>query len=100
MAEGNVSLLRGNKASYDAINPDNDTLYFVLDQGELYLGSNRIANFVLGLPEVTAADDGKMLQVVNGSWAAVDVNISTVYTGSGDPLQTLGNDGDIYLDLG
>lgn len=48
-----------------------------------------------GLPAVTAADNTKILQVVNGVWTLVTPN--TVYTGTDAPLSSLGNDGDIYL---
>lgn len=47
------------------------------------------------LPTVTAADNGKILMVVNGAWALV--NPTTIYTGTGTPNQNQGNDGDIYL---
>ena len=47
------------------------------------------------LPSVTAADNGKVLMVVNGAWAAVMP--TTVYTGTDAPLSSIGNDGDIYL---
>jgi hypothetical protein len=48
-----------------------------------------------GLPAVTAADNGKILQVVNGAWALVTP--STVYSGTDVPLSSIGVDGDIYL---
>ena len=47
------------------------------------------------LPEVTSADNGKTLRVVDGEWALVEE--TNVYTGSGAPSQSLGNNGDIYL---
>ena len=47
------------------------------------------------LPAVSASDNGKILRVVNGEWALVDP--ATIYSGSGTPAQSLGNDGDIYL---
>ena len=49
----------------------------------------------VGLPAVTAADNGKILRVVNGAWALVDP--VTIYSGQGTPAQNLGTDGDIYL---
>lgn len=48
-----------------------------------------------GLPAVTASDNGKILQVVNGAWTLVTP--TTVYTGTDVPLSSVGNDGDIYL---
>lgn len=47
------------------------------------------------LPSVTAADNGKVLMVVDGAWVAVMP--ATVYTGTDMPLSSTGNDGDIYL---
>lgn len=47
------------------------------------------------LPTVTAADNGKILMVVDGAWALVSP--STIYTGSGTPSDSQGNNGDIYL---
>ena len=47
------------------------------------------------LPTVSATDNGKILRVVNGAWALVDP--ATIYSGSGTPAQSLGNDGDIYI---
>ena len=49
----------------------------------------------VGLPTVTAADNGKILQVVNGAWTLVSV--ITVYSGSAAPSNDMGNNGDIYL---
>ena len=50
-----------------------------------------------GLPDVTSADDGKILRVQSGAWAMVDPTV--IYTGSGTPASTLGNEGDIYFQL-
>ena len=47
------------------------------------------------LPTVTSADNGKVMMVVEGAWALVTP--TTVYTGSNTPQNSLGNDGDIYL---
>ena len=50
---------------------------------------------LVGLPAVTAADNGKILRVVSGSWALVTP--VTVYSGTGAPDASTGIDGDIYL---
>ena len=47
------------------------------------------------LPAVTSSDNGKILQVTNGTWGLV--NPVTVYNGSANPSPSLGNDGDIYF---
>ena len=47
------------------------------------------------LPTVSSSDNGKVMMVVNGAWAAVMP--TTVYTGENTPPSSLGNDGDIYL---
>ena len=58
--------------------------------------ANKAVNVVLqGLPTVTAADNGKILAVVDGAWALVSP--STIYTGTGTPSDSDGNNGDIYL---
>ena len=58
--------------------------------------ANKAVNIVLqGLPTVTAEDNGKILAVVNGAWALVSP--STIYTGTGAPSDSDGNNGDIYL---
>lgn len=51
----------------------------------------------VGLPTVSAEDNGKVLMVVNGVWTLV--NLSTIYTGTGIPSSSQGNDGDIYLQI-
>lgn len=50
-----------------------------------------------GLPDVTAADNGKILRVQSGAWAMVDPTV--IYTGNGAPASTLGNEGDIYFQV-
>ena len=47
------------------------------------------------LPDTTSSDNGKILQVVSGSWSAVTP--VTVYTGSASPNNNIGNNGDIYI---
>ena len=48
-----------------------------------------------GVPAFTASDNGKILGVVNGQLAWVTT--TTIYTGTGTPSSSTGNDGDIYL---
>ena len=47
------------------------------------------------LPAVTTVDNNKVLQVVNGAWALVTP--VSIYTGTGQPDNILGNNGDIYI---
>ena len=48
-----------------------------------------------GVPAFSASDNGKILGVVNGQLAWVTP--TTIYTGSGTPSSSTGNNGDIYL---
>ena len=48
-----------------------------------------------GLPTVTAADNGKVLMVVSGAWQMVTP--VSLYSGSGTPSNSSGNNGDIYV---
>jgi len=52
-------------------------------------------NTGIHLPVVTSNDNGKVLKVVDGSWALVST--VTVYSGSIPPQSNLGNNGDIYI---
>ena len=47
------------------------------------------------LPSVSSSDNGKILQVVNGAWALVTP--ASLYSGTETPSNSLGNNGDIYL---
>ena len=50
---------------------------------------------VPGLPTVTSSDNGKVLQVVNGAWSLVMP--TAIYSGTSTPSNSVGNDGDLYL---
>lgn len=50
-------------------------------------------------PKVTAQDDNKFLRVRNGKWVAEAVPFSIVYTGDVEPVNDLGNDGDLYMQI-
>lgn len=47
------------------------------------------------LPAVTSSDNGKVLGVLNGAWAAVQP--VTIYSGTSSPSSSTGSDGDIYI---
>ena len=53
------------------------------------------ATLPTGLPSVSSSDNGKILQVVNGAWALVTP--ASLYSGTETPSNSLGNNGDIYL---
>jgi hypothetical protein len=62
------------------------------------LSSSTVAhtvNTTIHLPAVTSSDNGKVLKVVNGVWT-VSVPIN-VYSGNNAPDNSMGNNGDIYL---
>ena len=50
---------------------------------------------IIGLPSFSAANNGQILGVVNG--ALTWITPTTIYSGSGTPSSSQGNDGDIYL---
>ena len=50
-----------------------------------------------GLPAVSSADNSKILMVVNGSWNLVLPSV--IYSGTNTPANTVGNDGDVYLQV-
>lgn len=70
-------------------NSNDDIVPFSSD----YIINERIA--ASGLPTVTVVDNTKVLQVVNGTWSVVTPLV--VYSGSQTPPESLGNNGDIYL---
>ena len=47
------------------------------------------------LPVVSAADNGKILSVVNGEWTVTTPTV--IYVGVAQPANETGNDGDLYL---
>lgn len=50
---------------------------------------------VSGLPAVTSSDNNKILQVVNGAWTIVMP--VAIYSGTSTPNNSVGNNGDLYL---
>lgn len=65
------------KAAYDLANGKQATLVSGTNiktvNGESLLGSGNLT--VSGLPSVTASDNGKVLRVVNGAWAAAELPV-------------------------
>lgn len=60
---------------------------------ESLVGTGNIV--VSGLPQVSSADNGKILMVVNGQWQLVSPSV--LYTGQGVPNNAQGNNGDLYM---
>jgi len=58
--------------------------------------SNKIINIPNELPSYSSSDSGKILSV-NSSGQLVWITPAIIYTGSGEPSNSTGNDGDIYL---
>ncbi len=66
-----------------------------VDSFTVNASSNKTINIPNELPTVTASDNGKILEVVNGAWAAASP--ITVYSGSNAPSNSTGINGDIYI---
>lgn len=56
-----------------------------------------VINTIRQLPSVSTSDNGKILMVTNGSWSAQSIAMQQYYTGSSSPANTLGENGDLYL---
>lgn len=47
------------------------------------------------VPAVSSSDNGKIMEVQSGEWAAV--NHVAIYSGTSAPSSSLGSNGDIYI---
>lgn len=47
------------------------------------------------VPAVSSSDNGKVMEVLNGEWAAVKP--VAIYSGTSAPSSSLGSNGDIYI---
>jgi hypothetical protein len=109
---GNITLHKVSKTgSYNDLNnkptiPTVNNATITIKNGNTILGTftvNASSNveidissaLPIGVPTYTSADNGKILGVVNGQLAWITP--TTIYTGSGTPSSSTGNDGDIYL---
>ena len=109
---GNIALHKVSKTgSYNDLNnkptiPTVNNATITIKNGSTTLGTftvNASSNveidissaLPIGVPTYTSADNGKILGVVNGQLAWITP--TTIYTGSGTPSSSTGNDGDIYL---
>lgn len=59
------------------------------------VGGKTIPDSSALLPSVSNTDNGKVLRVINGQW--VLVTPAVIYSGDGEPSDSEGNDGDIYI---
>lgn len=96
-SNGTISVSTGTSSSTVAVGNHTHSNYATTTNLNTHTGTT-ISGRTSGqmhLPTVSASDNGKILRVVNGAWALVDP--ATIYYGSGTPAQSLGNDGDIYI---
>lgn len=89
-----------NKPTIPTVNDNTITLTFngaTVGTFTLNQNSNKTIDIgtIIGLPSFSSANNGQILGVVNGqlTW----VTPTTIYTGTGTPSASQGNDGDIYL---
>lgn len=91
-----ASISAADIANWNSKTSNTGTLTGVTFNGVSASVSNGVVSISANvLPSVSASDDGKYLKVSNGQWALATP--LTVYSGSGTPSNSLGNDGDIYL---
>jgi len=89
-----------NKPTIPTVNDNTITLTFngsTVGTFTLNQNSNKTIDIgtIIGLPQFSSANNGQILGVVNGQLAWVTP--IAIYTGSGTPSASQGNDGDIYL---
>lgn len=89
-----------NKPAIPTVNDNTITLTFngaTVGTFTLNQNSNKTIDIgtIIGLPSFSSANNGQILGVVNGALAWITP--TTIYTGSGTPSSSQGNDGDIYL---
>ena len=89
MVESNNKLITGEEALYTFITE------IEVNGTQAPISNGKATISVDTLPSVTSSDNGKVLMVSNGSW---QVNpVTNIYMGSGTPSQSIGKDGDIYI---
>lgn len=91
-----ASISAADIANWNSKTSNTGTLTGVTFNGVSASVSNGVVSISANvLPSVSASDNGKYLKVSNGQWDLATP--LTVYSGSGTPSNSLGNDGDIYL---
>lgn len=85
-----VSKTELNAAGYLTSHQDIKTI-----NGNTITGTGDVT--ISGLPEVNSTYNGKILQVVDGEWTLVTP--LNLYSGTGTPNNTQGNNGDLYMQI-
>ena len=94
--QGNNQYLYKNGQLSTRVKSDNTWGNWVVDSHPVTSVNGQTgAVTIAALPTVTATDNGKVLQVVNGVWTLVIP--SQIYSGNGNPNNAQGNNGDIYI---
>ncbi len=100
---------KDTEANWESANPillDGEMILVVTAEGDIRtkIGDGRTFYSELPfnderLPKITVLDEGKFLRVHNGLWVAEAVPFSVIYTGAEEPVDTFGNDGDLYMQI-
>lgn len=95
-----------NWETYDPIILDGELIFVEMPDGDI---RTKVGNGVYRyselpfiderFPKVSTFDDNKFLRVRDGKWVAEAVPFSVVYTGEVEPVDDLGNDGDLYMQV-
>jgi hypothetical protein len=95
-----------NWETYDPIILDGELVFVEMPDGDI---RTKVGNGVYRyselpfiderFPKVSTSDDNKFLRVRDGKWVAETVPFSIVYTGEVEPVDDLGNDGDLYVQV-
>lgn len=95
-----------NWETYDPVILDGELIFVEMPDGDI---RTKVGNGVYRyselpfiderFPKVSTFDDSKFLRVRDGKWVAEAVPFSVVYTGEVEPVDDLGNDGDLYMQV-
>ncbi len=96
-------------ANWESVNPvllDGEMILVVTAEGDVRtkIGDGHASYSELPfnderLPKVTTSDNGKFLRVLDGQWVAEEVPFAIIYAGQEAPVDTFGNDGDLYMQI-
>lgn len=92
-----INFSKGHE-TFSILNTERGITTFSCDEIRDAKLSAHTGNVSMHLPQVTASDNGKMLQVSNGAFNLMTPG--TIYAGDGTPSSGTGNNGDIYLKFG